>query len=518
MNCKSLACFVLVIAASITQSACAAITGLERVASGLAAPIFVTHAPGDLSRLFIAERGGTVKILNLETGNIGRGTFMSTTVDISGEGGLLGLAFHPNYFNEGAPGFGKLYVNVTTTSSPLTTRIREFTVDPTDPNLVDTLSIREIISFEQPQSNHNGGWIGFSPRDHFLYIATGDGGGGDDNDTGHTPGTGNAQDFTDNLLGKMLRIDPTADDFEGDAGRNYAIPPSNPFAGLDDMEMPIVGDDEIWSYGLRNPFRASFDRVTGDLWIGDVGQGTREEIDLQPAASEGGENYGWRLREGSVATPSGGVGGPEPLGHVGPVYDYGHVGGDFGGIVVTGGYVYRGPDPDLRGKYFFLDSRHTAVTSDDNYWMFDPANPYGTVDNINAELTPDVGTKQFPVSFGEDADGNLYIAYLVSGEVFRIATDVVLPGDIDADGSVDFEDYALWQERYGTNDPPADLNGDKTVNAADYTIWRNNLGRMLPEIGSGSGNAPEPASVVLMVQLAFVIAFARSCRTKAGKL
>src|SRR5690606_35516870 len=126
--------------------------------------------------------------------------------------------------------------------------------------------------------------------------------------------------------------------------RNYAIPPDNPFVG-------VTGDDEIWAYGLRNPFRAGFDRLTGDLWIGDVGQQTREEIDFQPAGSPGGENYGWRLREGSIATPTGGVGGPPPPDHVEPVFDYARTMGS----TVIGGTVYRGPIAGLRGRYVFGD-------------------------------------------------------------------------------------------------------------------------------------------------------------------
>jgi glucose/arabinose dehydrogenase len=400
----------------------AAIEGLERVASGLGAPIFVTHAPGDTSRLFIAQRGGQIRILDLSTGVLQAAPFLSTTVDTSGEGGLLGLAFHPNYSSEGMPGFGKLYVNVTT-GSPFTTRIREFSVSATNPNLANAGSLREILSFSQPQTNHNGGWIGFSPHDSFLYIASGDGGGGNDSGTGHTAGTGNAQDITNNLLGKMLRIDVNSDAFPTDASRNYAIPATNPFVAGVGAPGDDVGDDEIWSYGLRNPFRASFDRVTGDLWIGDVGQGQREEIDFQPAASDGGENYGWRLREGLIQTPS--VGGAKPPGNVDPVYDYNRDNDQFGGTVVTGGYVYRGSDPDLQGYYFFLDSRNSEGSGDDNYWMFDPADPFGTVENIDSLLTPDVGAPQFPVSFGEDAMGNLYIAYIASGDVYRIQTAVL---------------------------------------------------------------------------------------------
>jgi glucose/arabinose dehydrogenase len=392
------------------------IAGLQRVASGVNAPIFVTHAPGDTSRLFIVERAGTIRILNLSSGALEATPFLTISgVETAGEGGLLGLAFHPGYQTN-----GKFYVNLTSgdtvSGTVFSTYVREYTVSA-NPNLADPGSMRAILNFGQPQSNHNGGWIGFHPTNGYLYIATGDGGAGDDTGTGHTSGTGNAQDITSNFLGKILRVDINGDDFPEDANRNYAIPPSNPFVGE-------TGDDEIFAYGMRNPFRAGFDRSTGDLWIGDVGQSAREEIDVLPSSSAGGENFGWRLREGSIQTPSGGVGGARPAGNVDPVYDYDRNADAFGGTVVTGGYVYRGPDPALWGKYFFLDSRNSAAASDDNYWMFDPANPFGTVQNIDSLLTPDVGAPTFPVSFGEDALGNLYIAYIVSGDVYRIQTTI----------------------------------------------------------------------------------------------
>ena len=422
------------------RSSQAAIAGLQRVASGLAAPIFVTHAPGDPSRLFIAQRGGAIRVLNLGTGVLEAAPFLSIpSVDQDGEGGLLGLAFHPDYSDSTKPGYRKFYVNVTIdnggdtslgVTSPFSTHIREYTATA-NPNIASLPSQKEILRFVQPQTNHNGGWIGFSPIDRYLYIASGDGGGSDDNDGGHTAGTGNAQDTTNNFLGKMLRIDPTGDDFTGAADptniKNYAIPPTNPFKAGVGTPTDDFGDDEIWAYGLRNPFRDSFDRLTGDLWIGDVGQGAREEVNFQPASNTGGANYGWRLREGLIATPSGGVGGAKPPGNVDPVYDYDRDADQFGGTVISGGYIYRGPDPTLRGKYFFLDSRNSNGISDDNYWMFDPANPFGTVTNIDSLLTSAVGSRQFPVSYGEDTAGNLYIAYIGSGEVYRIVTNQFVP-------------------------------------------------------------------------------------------
>jgi glucose/arabinose dehydrogenase len=496
----SYATAVALVVSLICGSAFADIAGLQRVATGLSAPIFVTHAPNDPNRLFIAQRGGAIRILNLNTGVLQPTPFLSMSgIDTEGEGGFLGLAFHPNYSNVGMPGFGKFYVSITTDGAPLTSRIREFEVSATDPNIANPASLREILSFAQPQANHNGGWIGFSPNDHYLYMSSGDGGNGDDTGTGHTPLTGNAQDTTNNLLGKMLRIDINGDDFPADANRNYAIPPTNPFrAGVGDPA-DDVGDDEIWSYGLRNPFRASFDRLTGDLWIGDVGQTAREEIDFQPGNSPGGENYGWRLREGLIATPSGGVGGAKPPGNVDPVYDYDRNNDPFGGTVVIGGNVYRGPDPSLQGKYFFLDSRNSGAPGDDNYWMFNPADPFGTVQNVDTLLVPDVGSVQFPVSFGEDATGNLYIAYIGSGEVYRIRTRV--PGDYNGDGEVNDADYQTWRATFGfTNrgDPqPADGNGNGVVDAADYVLLR----KLLDAAPPATAAVPEPATAVLVLAL-----------------
>lgn len=498
----------LLVALSLVEQARAAISGLERVASGLSSPIFATYAPGDRDRLFIVERGSpadssnasaAIRILDLNTGELNATPYLTVTgVNNIGEGGLLGMAFHPDYQTN-----GKFYVYITANDAIggtfFSSYIREYTVSA-NPDIAD-MSFNPVLTFGQPQSNHNGGWIGFSPNDGYLYIASGDGGGGNDSGTGHTAGTGNAQDITSNLLGKMLRIDVNGDDFPADTSRNYAIPATNPFVGE-------TGDDEIWAYGLRNPFRDSFDRITGDLWIGDVGQSAREEIDFQPADWEGGANYGWRLREGTIETPSGDVGGPKPEGNVDPVYDYNRDNDQFGGTVVSGGYVYRGPDPSLQGDYFFLDSRNSPEPEDDNYWMFDPADPYGSVMNIDSLLTPDSGEPSFPVSFGEDAKGNLYIAYLVSGDVYRIATDELLPGDYDADGEVDDDDYLVWQASFGTSGAslPADGNGNGVVDAADYVVWRDNEGASVHAgIGlageSPSQGVPEPSSAVIVAVL-----------------
>ncbi len=382
----------------------------ERVASGLSSPVFVTSPPGDTARLFIVEQGGAIKILDLNTLTLNATPFL-TVLDLTsgGERGLLGLAFHPDYATN-----GEFYVHFTGTDG--NSNIRRYTVSASDPDIADSGSAQPLLNYTQPQSNHNGGWLGFGPDD-FLYIASGDGGGGNDNGTGHTVGIGNSQDIT-NLLGKILRIDVDGDDFPADPNRNYAIPSSNPFVG-------ITGADEIWAYGLRNPWRSSFDRLTGDFYIGDVGQNTREEINVQLAASTGGENYGWRLREGTIATPTGGVGGPKPPGAIDPIYNYNHGGGTTEGFSVTGGYVYRGPIPSLQGLYFFADyvtERIWSLEFDGSAPATHDGTNYTNFTDWTTALDPAVGNIGQIAGFGEDAAGNLYICDL-GGEVFRIIDD-----------------------------------------------------------------------------------------------
>ena len=255
------------------------------------------------------------------------------------------------------------------------------------------------MTINQPFPNHNGGWLGFD-NNGLLNIATGDGGSSGDPQN-------NAQNITNNLLGKILRVDINGDDFAADPNRNYAIPSSNPFVG-------ITGDDEIWAYGLRNPWRPSFDSQTGDLYIADVGQGALEEINVQPASSTGGENYGWRVREGTN--------GPDFPGAIDPIYNYAHGSGDLEGFSVTGGYVYRGPIQELQGYYFFGDHVNDRIWSL-NWDGSDPASADGTnfTDFIDWTdlITTDVGSIANISSFAEDSLNNLYIIDL-GGEIFRL--------------------------------------------------------------------------------------------------
>ena len=432
---------------------------LERVASGLASPIFATHAPGDADRLFIAQRSGAIRILDLNAGGT-PSTFMTVPgVDTFFEGGLLGLAFHPDYQNNGF-----FYVNYTTSQGAggFKTRISRFT--RTNANSASSATQQIVLEIDQPQGNHNAGWIGFSPNDGFLYVATGDGGNGNDSGSGHTAGIGNSQDITSNLLGKMLRLDVDGDDFPGDANRNYANPSDNPFVG-------VTGDDEIFLYGLRNPFRCSFDRSNGDLYMGDVGQGAREEISFFPGAGFADRNMGWRRREGTIATP--GVGGTQPADGVNPIYNYPRT-GIFGGSSVTGGIVYRGPIECFQGMYFFADF------NSNNFWSFrydgsDPStfngNNHTPIFRWNGNVTTTAGALGSVVAFGEDLAGNMYICDL-GGEVFKVTDgNMGIVGDINCDGAINLLDVGPFVDALssGVYSFEADINGDGVVNLLDVS-------------------------------------------------
>ena len=361
------------------------------VAGDFSRPTDMANA-GD-NRLFVVEQDGLIKIID------GNGAVLDTPfLDIDnlvdsathGERGLLGLTFHPDYPN--TPNF---YVNYTAEGGGDTV-VARFTVSATDPNLANTGSRQEILRVTQPQGNHNGGDLAFGP-DGYLYIALGDGGGGGDDDPGHGD-VGNGQEHQ-TLLGKILRIDV------GGAAP-YTIPADNPFV-TDSGAL-----DEIWALGLRNPWRFSFDRETGDLYIADVGQSAREEVNFQQADSSGGENYGWRCYEGFNTFNTTGCG---PSGsYTFPIDDYPRSNSqnpNDAGTSITGGFVYRGRSyPDLLGYYLYAD----FISS--NIWLAKQA-------GSNWEITP-IGKLPGlvnPSTFGEGCDGELYVAGY-GGSIFRIQT------------------------------------------------------------------------------------------------
>lgn len=391
----SLAVGLAAFAPAFAQAAPPPIT-LRPLASNLAQPVAITHA-GD-ARLFITLQDGRVVIWD------GAAVRAQPFLDIRGrvllgsEQGLLSVAFHPRYEENDF-----FFVNYTDLAGD--TVISRFSVSPGDPNDALEGSERVLLRIEQPFSNHNGGQLQFG-LDGFLYVGMGDGGSGGD------PICAAQRDNT--LLGKMLRLDV---DQNVDTSPFYGIPAGNPHAG------PGLPLDEIWAKGFRNPWRFSFDRLTGDLWIGDVGQNTREEVSLQPSASRGGENYGWKMLEGTLCSGnSSGCGGTlpgcnSPL-YLPPILEYDH---DDGGCSVIGGFVYRGhKSPDLWGHYLYGDFCTGAL------WV---------AERQGAPWLPFEQTAFAPglTSFGEDFDGELY---LVAGSVLYAIDGPPLPATCVASATV----------------------------------------------------------------------------------
>jgi glucose/arabinose dehydrogenase len=353
----------------------------EELASGFSAPVDIAATPDGL--LYVVEQAGRIKILSAE------GTVSGTLLDISdrvlnaGEQGLLGLAFPSDYATS-----GRFYVYYTRLdgNNQLSSFLRPGAGQVSPPAETPILTIAHP-TFD----NHNGGDLNFGP-DGYLYVATGDGGSANDPNN-------NAQNRA-SLLGKILRLDVGRDDFPTDSTRNYGIPPTNPFASGD-------GADEIWAMGLRNPWRFSFDSLTGHMYIGDVGQGQREEIDFQRASSGGGANYGWRCFEGT--RPTGISKCAKSPAYAAPVAEYDHA---TGACAVTGGYVYRGSRyPALQGDYLYIDFCSGELFSLDAATATGapgPARSLGVFSGLNIS------------SFGQGADGELYAADLGSGKIYRL--------------------------------------------------------------------------------------------------
>jgi hypothetical protein len=357
---------------------------LQPVASGLSAPLFMTSPPGDASRLFIVEQEGTIRIFDVGAGMLRPTGFvdLSSLISCCGERGLLGMAFDPDY-----AGNRRFYVFYTESATGNLV-VARYQRSATDPNLADVTSA--VVLQTVPHSgfsNHNGGMLAFGP-DGCLYVGTGDGGGAGDRDN-------NAQN-PDSKLGKILRID-------ADSGAACATAISNPFAAGG-------GAAEVWSFGLRNPWRFSFDRQTGDLYIGDVGQDAREEIDVVAGTHAGrGTNFGWRLMEGVLCfNPATNC---NPGGLALPVLDYPHTDG---ACSVTGGYVYRGAAmPSLQGTYFYADFCAGFVRS----FRFDRGQ--AVEPREWPQLAPPAGLVS---SFGEDSTGELYLMSL-AGDLWKLVAD-----------------------------------------------------------------------------------------------
>lgn len=374
-----------------------------RVASELANPVFATHAPGDLQRIFIVEQAGRIKILR--NGQLLASAFLNVDPISSffQEEGLLGLAFHPDYASN-----GKFFIYYIDNLGDIV--VARYTVSA-DPDIADT-NAEIVLRIDHPPDTrtHHGGWISFGPYG-YLYIAVGDGG-------GFNVLPENAQDITENLMGKVLRINVDADDFPADANRNYAIPPDNPFVGIE-------GDDEIWAYGLRNPWRCAFDSDSGDLYIADVGHSAWEEINYESAGSPGGNNYGWKCMEGMHCTTYGGCTCPsDDL--TPPIHEYDS--SPLSPRSITGGEVYRAcAIPELVGTYFYADYYSNEI------WSFRYSGGVTDLQNRTAAFAPSAPLSIRTISsFGKDAAGELYICDHGGGELFKI-----IPGDPIAITSAD---------------------------------------------------------------------------------
>jgi glucose/arabinose dehydrogenase len=352
---------------------------LALVQSGFTSPVFLTNA-GD-SRLFVVQQNGYVKI-------VGGGTFLDihTKIVCCGEQGLLGLAFHPNYANN------RLFYVYYTRASDGADVVEEYKRSTTNANLADPASGRLVIAIADPYSNHNAGWIAFRNGGPNLFIADGDGGSGGD--------PGNRAQSLNVLLGKILRINPL--DPDGSGSRRYSIPDSNPFVGK-------AGRDEIYAYGLRNPWRCSWDRKTSYLWCGDVGQNLYEEIDRQTSGK--GVNFGWRLLEGfhyyNYPNHTSGnlcTSACKTL----PIAEYAHSAFGGGNCAVTGGYVARRDGTPLYGQYIFGDYCSGKV------WSISAAFAAGST------LPAPIADTDYAISsFGEDNIGRLYLIDL-NGSVYRL--------------------------------------------------------------------------------------------------
>lgn len=355
----------------------------------LSQPVDIMGNGSGSPKLYVVEKRGTVRIIDGTTVLANYFLDIQTQVMNSGERGLLGMAFHPNY-----PDSPYVYVNYVINAT-ITNRISRFTVNPETDDAIESsqLTLFEVTGV---QSNHKAGDLAFGP-DGYLYIGTGDGGGGGDPaETGQN---------LESLLGKILRIDVNSTT----GNLNYGIPPSNPFVG-------VAGLDEIWAFGIRNPWRISFDRETGDLWIADVGQNLWEEIDYVPAGTAGGINFGWDCYEGTHVFESAGCNG---IVHYEPIYEFPHSCNQCpSGASVTGGFVYRGEQyPLLQGWYIFVDYISNWI------WLIQPDAGGGDPDVITVQGNSMINDV---VAFGEGDNGELYATSL-AGTIYKVTEESSLP-------------------------------------------------------------------------------------------
>lgn len=422
---RHIAAATICAAAAANAGSLANLDNVVVVASGLSRPIALVQDPLDDTIQYVVEQGGLIKII--DDGVLQATPFMNVSTLLgssSGERGLLGFAFHPDF--DGVNN-RSIYINYTQTSIGTDTHVSHFQTTAGDRFDADETSETILLDIDQPFTNHNGGNIAFGP-DGYLYIGMGDGGSaGDPGNRSQTPST---------TLGKMLRID--AD------GASYTIPADNPFIGAD----PLGAVDEIYHFGVRNPWRWTFDDFgrnhTDDLFIADVGQNAIEEITICPDG-ESGLNLGWKRFEGNNLFSSGTPLAYEP--HTPPFHTYTH---SFG-VSITGGYVYRGPSMcSYFGRYFFADFQFSRI------WSINPDGT-GLIDHT-FDMFP--GGAPLVSSFGRDAQGELYVVGYSPGRIYRIISDDPGPldGDVNLDGAVNFSDLNIVLSGFGGEYDFSDLN------------------------------------------------------------
>ncbi len=444
---------VAVLISSISAQAQTLMT--TSVATGLTKPMQVAFAPGDDTRLYVIEQRGIVKLI--KNGALQTTAFLNIDAVVPEQtySGLLGIAFHPNYAAN-----GRFFLFHTTgTTAAITVWLAEYTRSTTNPDIADSTSRRVIFKLASPstQGYHLGGSPMFGP-DGLLYLPLGDGG-----YTGDPQGGTRSQSLS-YLWGKVLRIDIDSDDFPGDPEANYRIPASNPYVG------GVATDDAIFARGMRNPFRCSFDRATGKMWIGDVGGTVREEIDVLDPLTDATKNYGWNCVEGTLCTSNSNCSCPS-TNLTAPIYEYTHT----VGLSITGGSVYRGcAMPSLVGQYLYADYQNNKA------WRMSFATGSPVVTDITTQLAPISGI----TCIGEDSRGELYVVNHISGTIRKITSNPLPPdgdgdgipngcelriADIDNNGVVNAVDLAMvlaaWNEPGVT-----DFNADGRTDAADMAI------------------------------------------------
>lgn len=440
-------------------SLCAAIVAACRVAvaspvngvvfaTALTEPVAISSPPGDSTHVVVCELPGRLIVLSTTTGAVRSEPLLDIRPLVSefGDGGLLGFAFDPQFQTN-----GWVYLFYNALPSPQDDRVlARYTVNPAT-LVADPASGVTIWRYSR-SIGHNGGWIGFSPANGFLYLSSGDGG------TAFTaPDIPNrAQNIINEVQGKVLRIDVRGDDFPGDPLRNFRIPPSNPFVG-------ITGDDEIWALGVRNPWRCAFDRLTGDFYIADVGQSDWEEINYEPMGSPGGRNYGWKCMEGNHCTGfDGGAGCVCFAGNMTlPIFEYGHT----TGRSITGGIVYRGGAiPQWQGRYFFADFEVARV------WSVRVVQGVATdlrehTDELRSG-PPGTPSISWISAFGEDHAGEMYLCDYIGGTIYKVSPNPC-QGDFNDIGGVTVQDIFDFLDAWFSMASVADFNYSGIISVED---------------------------------------------------